>query len=54
MMIMNNAIRIGHFTNNYRSGRVTHTVFIVRGAKMLAKAEAPTFKQALKAARAGR
>lgn len=51
---MNNAIRISYRTNNYRSGRTTQTVVIFRGAKVLAKAERPTFKAALKAARAAR
>lgn len=53
---MNNAapVRIAYHTNNYRSRRTTQTVVIFRGKQILAKAEAPTFKQALKAARAAR
>lgn len=51
---MSNAIRIGYHTNNYRSGRTTQTVVIMRGKRVIAKAERPTFKAALKAARAVR
>ena len=50
---MNNAIRISWYTNNYRT-RATQTVVIFRGKRILAKAEAPTFKAALKDARAAR
>jgi hypothetical protein len=51
---MNNAVRIAYYTSNFSSGRTTQTVVIQRGKKILAKATAPTFKAALKAARAAR
>lgn len=53
MMIMNNAVRIAYYTSSYRN-RATTTVVIQRGKVILAKAEAPTFKQALRAARKAR
>ena len=51
---MNNAVRIAFYDNKYPRRPHTVTVTIQRGKRILAQAEARTFKLALKAARAAR
>jgi hypothetical protein len=48
---MSNAVRISYYDNKYPRRPHTVTVVIQRGARILAKAECRTFKQALAAAK---